>query len=97
MEETNAKIGILSKIGRFISETTVMCIYKRMIRLHLDYIGLVIDSASADRIRKLDTLQKKAVLRIEYFLAPENRKHIETLLDKYKIEDLKTRQKKSTP
>ena len=37
-----------------------------MIRPHLDYIDFVIDSGSADRIKKLDNLQKKAIRRIEY-------------------------------
>ena len=66
-----------------------------MIRPHLNYIDFVIDSASADRIRKLDNLPKKAVCRIEYSLAPESRKHIETLVEKYEIEDLKNRHKKN--
>ena len=95
MEKTNSKIGILSNIQHYISETTATRIYKSMIRPHLDYIDFVIDSASTDRIRELDNLQKKAVHRIEYSLAPENRKHIETLLNKYNIEELKTRRKKN--
>ena len=38
-------------------------------------------------IRRLDNLQKKAVHRIGYsYLAPENRKDIETFLEMYKIE-----------
>ena len=49
-----------------ISEKTAIRIYKCMIRPHLDYIDFTIDSGSADRIQKLDNLQKKAVRRIEY-------------------------------
>ena len=94
-KKTNAKIGILSNIQCYISETTATRIYKSMTRPHLDYIDFVIDSASADRKRELDNFQKKAVRRIEYSLAPENRKHIETLLNKYNIEELKTRRKKN--
>ena len=92
-KKTNSEIGILAKIRRFISKKTAICIYKCMIRPHLDYIDYVIDSGSADRIQKLNNLQKKAIRRIEYSLAPENRTNIETLQEEYNIEDLKLRRK----
>ena len=44
-----------------------------MIRPHLDYIDFVVDSGSADRIKRLDSLQKKALRRIEYCINVENR------------------------
>ena len=49
-KKTNAKIGILSKVRRFISLKTATRIYKCMIRPHLDYVDYVIDSGSADRV-----------------------------------------------
>ena len=55
-KKANAKTGILAKIRRFITEKTAMKIYKCMIRPHLDYIDFVVESGSADRIQKLDTL-----------------------------------------
>ena len=64
-KKTNAKIGILSNVRRFISTKTATRIYKSMIRPHLDYIDFVIDSGSADRIKRLGNLQKKAIRRIE--------------------------------
>ena len=45
-----AKIGILAKIRRFISEKTALRIYKCMIWPHLDYIDFVVDSAAADKV-----------------------------------------------
>ena len=51
-KKTDAKISILSKIRRFISEKTAIRIYKCMIRPHLDYIDFAIDSGSADRVQK---------------------------------------------
>ena len=90
-KKNNSKLGILSKIRRFISEKTAVKIYKTMIRPHLDYIDFVVDSGSADRIRSLDTLQKKALRRIEYCITPENRQDTNVLMNKYKIEDLKLR------
>ena len=94
-KKTNAKIGILSKVRRFISVKTATRIYKCMIRPHLDYVDYVIDSGSADRIRNLDNLQKKAIRRIEYCSLPENRKDTDSLQDLYKIEPLKLRRKRN--
>ena len=95
-KKTNSKIGILAKIRRFISKKTpIRIIYKSMIRPHLDYIDYVIDSGSTDRIQKLDNLQRKAIRRIEYSLAPENRKKVEILQEEYNIEDLKLRRKRN--
>ena len=81
-KKTNSKLGILAKIRQFILEKTAIRIYKCMIRPHLDYIDFTIDFGSADRIQKLNNLQKKAVQRIEYCLNPENRQNIETLIEK---------------
>ena len=94
-KKTNAKIGILAKIRRYISEKTATRIYKSMIRPHLDYIDFVIESGSADRINKLNNIQKKAIRRIEYCVTPENRIEIKTLQEKYDIEDLNLRRKRN--
>ena len=94
-KKTNAKIGILAKIRRFITEKTAMRIYKCMIRPHLDYIDFVVESGSADRIQKLNNLQKKAVRRVEYCTIPENRQNLDVLLEKYKIESLKLRRRRN--
>ena len=94
-KKVNSKIGILSRIRRFISEKTAARIYKCMIRPHLDYIDFVIDSGSADRIKKLDTLQRKAIRRIEYCTLPEKRKDIDLLQVDYKIEPLKLRRQRN--
>ena len=94
-KKANAKVGILAKIRRFISEKTAIRIYKCMIRPHLDYIDFVIESGSADRINKLKNIQKKAIRRIEYAVVPENRSEVKTLQEKYNIEDLRLRRKKN--
>ena len=62
-----------------------------MIRPHLDYIDFVIDSSSADRVKRLDTLQNKALRRIEYCMTKENRLEYPVLQAKYNIEDLRLR------
>ena len=94
-KKANTKTGILAKIRRFITEKTAMKIYKCMIRPHLDYIDFVVESGSADRIQKIENLQKKAIRRIEYCTIPENRKDLDVLLEKYKIESLKLRRKRN--
>ena len=94
-KKTNSKLGILSKIRRFISEKTATKIYKSMIRHHLYYIDFVVDSGSADRIKKLDTLQKKALRRIEYCIDPDGRQNVDSLKGRYNIEDLRLRRKRN--
>ena len=94
-KKANAKIGILSKIRHFLSEKTAIRIYKTMIRPHLDYVDFVVDSGSATRIKKLDTLEKKAIRRIEYCMNVENRQGTNVLLEKHKIEELKLRCKRN--
>ena len=94
-KKANSKLGILAKIRRFISEKTAVRIYKTMIRPHLDYIDFVVESGSANRIQKLDTLQKKALRRIEYCMNVENRQDKKALQGKYKIEDLQLRRKRN--
>ena len=94
-KKANMKIGILSRIRRFISEKTATRIYKCMIRPHMDYIDFVIDSGSVSRVQKLDNLQKKAIRRIEYCTLSANRKDIDTLQGLYNIEPLKLRRKRN--
>ena len=90
-KKANSKLGILAKIRRFISEKTAVRIYKTMIRPHLDYIDFVVESGSANHIQKLDTLQKKALRRIEYCMNVENRQDKKALQGKY----LKLRRKRN--
>ena len=61
----------------------------------MDYIDFVVESGSADRIKKLDNLQKKAIRRVEYCKTPEMRQSLDVLLEKYKIENLRLRRKRN--
>ena len=94
-KKANAKVGVLARIRRFISENTAAKIYKSMIRPHLDYIDFVIDSSSADRVKRLNNLQNKALRRIEYCMNKENRLDYLELQEKYNIEDLKLRRNRN--
>ena len=95
-KKANAKIGILAKIRRFISEKTAVRIYKCLVRPHLDYIDFVVESGSADiESRKLMVYKKKKTRRIEYCMVPENRQYINFLYEKHGIEDLNLRWKRN--
>ena len=94
-KKTNNKIGILSRIRRFISVKTATQIYKCMIRPHFNYIDYVIDSSSKDNITKLDKLQNKALRRIEYCVDKERRKDIDELHRYYNIEKLLVRRNRN--
>ena len=94
-KKANSKIGILAKIRRCISEKTAVKIYKTMIRPHLDYIDFVVDSSSADRIQKLDNLQKKAIRRVEYCMNKGDRSDYNVLQHKYNIKDLRLRRRRN--
>ena len=92
-KKNNSKLGILSKIRRFISEKTTVRIYKTMILPHLNYIDFVVNSGSSDRVQKLDS--KKALCRIEYCINPDDRQDTDVLMVKYNIEELRLRRKKN--
>ena len=66
-----------------------------MIRPHKDYIDFVMDSSSADRVKKMDNLQNKALRCIEYCMNKENRLDYSGLQKKYNIEDLKLRRNRN--
>ena len=91
----NTKVGILSKIRRFISQNTAINIYKTMIRPHLDYIDFVVDSGTSDRIQKLDRLQGKVIRRIEYCFDKNHRKELDVLQGEFNIEPLPLRRNRN--
>ena len=94
-KKANSKLGILCKIRRYITENTAVRIYKTMIRPHLEYIDFVIDSCTKDRIEKIDKFENRALRRIEYCMKPEHRLDYAELRQKYKIEHLCVRRKRS--
>ena len=78
--------GILRKIRWYISEETAILIYKVMIRSHFDYGDYMIDSGTQKNIDKLDLIQERIVLTIEYKFEVGNRENIDNLYAKYNIE-----------
>ena len=94
-KKANSKLGILSKIRRFITEETTVRIYKTMIRPYLEYVDFVIESCTKERVDKIDQLQKRALRRIEYCCNPEQRETYKFLGSKYNIEELHVRRKRS--
>ena len=80
--------GILRKIRRYISEETVVLIYKVMIRSHFDYGDYMIDSGTQKNIDKSELIQERIVRTIEYKFVLGNRENIDNLYAKYNIEKL---------
>ena len=89
------KLGSCQKLGVSFQKKLRLGYTKTMIRPHLDYIDFVVDSGSAEKVKKLDTLERKAIRRIEYCVNTTNRQEIDILRAKYKIEDLRLRRKRN--
>ena len=83
------------EIVHLISENTAALIYKCKTMPHLDYIDFVIESGPADRVSKINNIQKKAICRIEYCVESESRSDLKLLQVKYGIKDLKLRPKRN--
>ena len=64
-KKANKKLGIMSRIRRFITPNTAVRIYKTMIRPHLEYVDFVVESGSKNMISKFTSLQERALRRIE--------------------------------
>ena len=94
-KKANSKLGILSKIRRFITEKTAVRVYKTMIRPYLEYVDFIIESSTKEKVLKVDALQHKALRRIEYCRTPEEKETYEVLERKFKIEKLEIRRKRS--
>ena len=94
-KKANSKLGILSKIRRFITEKTAVKVYKTMIRPYLEYVDFIIESSTKEKVLKVDALQQKALRRIEYCRTPEEKKTYEVLERKFKIEKLGISRKRS--
>ena len=85
-KKANSKLGIQSKIRRYITEETAVKFYKTMIRPYLEYVDFVIESSTKEKIDRIDNLQRKALRRIEYCNNPEDRQTYDELGCKYNIE-----------
>ena len=94
-EKANSKLGILSKIHRYITEETAVKLYKTMIRPYLEYVDFVIESSTKKKIDRIDNLQRKALRRFEYCNNPEDRQTYDELGCKYNVEKLSVRRKRS--
>ena len=62
----------------------------------MDYGDFVIDSGLSSKIDKLERLQERIILLIEYYPVEKIRKDINVLYVDYNIVPLKTRRKKKS-
>ena len=84
-KKANKKLGMMSRIRRFISTNTAVTNYKTMIRPHLEYVDFVVESGSKIAVSKFTRLQERALRRIKYCSTSEN--YIE-LEQQFNIENL---------
>ena len=94
-KKANKKLGVLSRIRRFITANTSVRIYKTMIRPHLEYVDFVVESGSKIVISKFNRLQERALRRIEYCNNPENRKTYVELEKQFDVENLYLRRERN--
>ena len=94
-KKANKKLGIMSRIRRFITPNTAVKIYKTMIRPHLEYVDFVVESGSKNMISKFTSLQERALRRIEACDMAENKKSYSELENKYDIENLFQRRERN--
>ena len=87
-KKANKKLGMMSRIRRFISTNTAVTIYKTMVRPHLEYVDFIVESGSKNAISKFTRLQERALRRIEYSSTSENRRSYIELEQKFNIENL---------
>ena len=94
-KKAQQKHGILKKIRKYITQETALCVYKTMVRPHFDYGDYMIDSGTQNRIDKIDRIQDKIIRTIEYKWNSDEREDVAILRDKYNIELLSIRRKRS--
>ena len=87
-KKANKKLGMMSRIRRFISTNTAVKIYKTMIRPHLEYVDFIVESGSKSAVSKFTRLQERALRRIEYCSITENRRSYIELERQFNIENL---------
>ena len=88
IKKISFKLYTMSIMRRYISERTALLVYKVMIMPHYDYVDFVIDSANADKTKRLERLHKRAIRIIEYSIEQENRKTVDELYVKYNLASL---------
>ena len=94
-KKANKKLGIMSRIRRFITKGTAVKIYKTMIRPHLEYVDFIVESGSKIMISKFTRLQERALRRIHYCNVPENEKSYTELEKQFDIENLYVRRNRN--
>ena len=60
-KKANKKLGMMSRIRRFISTNTAVKMYKTMITPHLEYVDFIVESGSKIAVSKFTRLQERAL------------------------------------
>ena len=84
-------LGLLSRAAPYLPKELLRVAYCAMIRSHLEYSSLILDSASVANLRKLDTVQRMAARIIS---RATRRAHAAPLEKELKLESLQFRRRK---
>ena len=63
--KANRKLYMLKRIRPYITNSIANLVYKTHVLPKLDYADFLVDSGHADKIERLDNLQKRAVKLID--------------------------------
>ena len=84
-------LGLLSRAAPYLPKELLRVAYCAMIRSHLEYSSLILDSASVANLRKLDTVQRMAARIIS---RATRRAHAAPLEKELKLDSLQFRRRK---
>ena len=95
VKKVQAKLCVLRKFRRHISENTALRLYKTLIMCHMDYGDFLIDFGTKINIDKLDRLQVRTIRCIENCLNMDKRCDLSDLYNRYNLEPLDMRRKRN--
>ena len=93
VKRVQAKLHILRKFRKHITENTALRIYKTLITCHMDYGDFLIESGTKEKVERLDRLQTRIIRYIENRFDVDKQKDLPESYGKYNLEPLEIRRK----
>ena len=90
-KKINYKLYMFGRIRKYLNTYAATLIYKQTILPYFDYGSFLMNSAKQSTVSKLDKYQKRALRLIEYKLKPIRAKHLNVLLQEYRISSIRRR------
>ena len=90
-KKINYKLYMFGRIRKYINTYAATLIYKQTILPYFDYGSFLMNSAKQSTVSKVDKYQKRALRLIEYKPKPIRAKHLNVLLQEYRISSIRRR------